>query len=156
MQIHIPSLIIGFVIAFIIASIFVMIAFEIRKKRALAFTKRFAIISEGLSSLKALSFRVSNQLHRLKSESDSEVVKKHLKGVNVIFQKMSAGMMPPTEEIALEALQGRSGSSEERAYEDSKKFRDDIRWLRQQIEKNGIEGLSEAEKSGKKSQVKLI
>ncbi len=154
MDIDLLSFVLGFVVAFVVSATFVMIAFEMRKKRALAFTKRFAVISEGLSSLKALSFRVCNQLNRSKSESDPEVIKKYLRGIIVIFEKMSAGMMPPTEEIALEALKGRSGSSEDRAYEDSKKFRDDIPSLRQQIEKNGIESLEDTKKSN--SEIRLV
>jgi hypothetical protein len=158
MKIDIFSFGVGFFIALVFCSIMIAIAFEVRKKRALAFIKRFAVISEGLSSLKALAFRVSGQLKRVRhhyqgeelSKKDLHKLKQAMDGLTYIFDSISAGMMPPTEEIAMEALQGRRSSSEHRAYEDSVKFRDDVRRLRQLLETQGLDGIGRHATSGKK------
>lgn len=158
MKIDLFSFGVGFLIALVFCSIMIAIAFEIRKKRALAFTKRFAVISEGLSSLKALAFRVSGQLKRVRhhsqgeelSKKDIHKMKQAMDGIAYIFDTISAGMMPPTEEIAMEALQGKRSSSEHRAYEDSLKFRDDVRRLRQVLETQGLDGIGRQAVSGKK------
>lgn len=139
----------GFLIALVFATIIIVIAFEIRKKRALAFTRRFAVISEGLSSLKALAFRLSGQLRRLRHHHQGEEMSKKdihrlnycIDGVISILDTISTGMMPPTEEIAMEALEGRANSAEQRAYADSIKFRDDVRQLRQMLETQGLDGI---------------
>lgn len=140
---------VGFLVALIFSSIMIAISSEIRKKRALAFTRRFAVISEGLSSLKALAFRISGQLRRLRHHyQGKELSKKEihkfrncLEGLTYIFETISAGMMPPTEEIAMEALEGRRTSAEKKAYEDGLKFRDDVRRLRQLLETQGLDGM---------------
>ncbi len=149
MDIHISSFLIGFFVATLFSAVFILVSFEVRKKRAVAFTKRFAIISEGLSSLKALCFRVSERIGNIEIDSynpsfeEMQRLQNSMESVRLVFDSISAGMMPPTEEIALEALRGRRGSSEDRAYEDSKKFRDNIRYLRKKLEEKGLEGLSE-------------
>lgn len=140
----------GFFVALILATIMVVISSELRKRRALAFTRRFAVISEGLSSLKALAFRVSGQLRRIRHHyQGKELSKKELlrfrqclEGLSYIFETISAGMMPPTEEIAMEALEGRRSSAEQKAYDDGIKFRNDIRTLRQLLETQGLEGIA--------------
>ena len=155
MNIDLISFGLGFLVAMICCSIMIGIAFEVRKNRALAFTKRFAIISEGLSSLKALSFRLSGQLKRLRhnyqgeelSKKDLHKLKQAIDGLAYIFDTVSAGMMPPTEEIAMEALEGRKSTSEQRAYEDGLKFRNDIRQLRQMLETQGLDGLGKQKRT---------
>lgn len=145
----------GFLVALIFSSIMIVIASELRKKRALAFTRRFAVISEGLSSLKALAFRISGQLRRLRhhyqgkdlSKKDIQRFRQCLEGLTYIFETISAGMMPPTEEIAMEALEGRRSSAEQKAYEDGLKFRDDVRRLRQILDNQGIEGIGKQSSS---------
>lgn len=149
MTLDVYSFIAGFLVAMLFSTIMLVISFEIRKRRALAFTKRFAVISEGLSSLKALAFRITGQLKRVRhhyqgqdiSKKDVGKLKQYLEGLGYIFETLSAEMMPPTEEIAMEALEGRSTSAEQKAYEDGVKFRDDIRKLRQSLETQGLEGL---------------
>lgn len=143
------SFIAGFGLASIVGFVMMLISFEVRQKRAIAFTKRFAVISEGLSSLKALAFRACVQIKKIRSQFDKaditkqdvKRVAKYLDSIIYIFDHISANMMPPTEEIAMNALSGKKTSAEERAYEDGIKFRNDIRQLRQKLEEEGLEEL---------------
>ncbi|NUM33849.1 MAG: hypothetical protein HUU50_04865 [Candidatus Brocadiae bacterium] len=143
------SFIAGFCLSSFLAFVFILVSFEIRKKRALAFTKRFSVISEGLSSLKALGFQVLLQVKKIRpqfdksdlTKQDIKKIAKYVDGMAYIFENLSAGMMPPTEEIAMGAITGRKNSSEQRAYDDSIKFRNEIRQLRHKLEEEGLEGL---------------
>ena len=138
----------GFFLATVLSVVILAIILEIRNKRAVAFTKRFAIISEGLSSLKALAFSTCSHLKKLKMKVEKEQaqhsdkkLQESLDGLVYILDNLSEGMMPPTEEIAMEALKGRNSSSKQRAYEDGLKFRDDVRKLRQMLKQEGLDGV---------------
>ncbi len=141
----------GFSLASVIALVMLLVASELQKKRAVAFTKRFAVLSEGLSSFKALSFRISTQLKKIRShwqqgevsKAEAKKILLYVDGLLYLFDNLSAGMVPPTEEIAMSALTGKKTSLEQRAYEDSIKFRDEIRQLRHLLEKSGLEGLAQ-------------
>lgn len=134
----------GVIVTALVSIAITIIRSELHKKRALAFTKKFSVLAEGLSSLKALAFRASNQLKKARLQIDNasttEIVG-YFDSMIYIFEKISAGMLPPTEEIAMSALKGHSTSAEQRAYEDSVKFRDDTRQICHQIDKEGISGL---------------
>ena len=141
--------IVGFLLSTVICSIFFLVTYEKRRKRAREFSKRFAVLSEALSSLKALAFHLSVQLKKSSSQLQNkgidnkniEVVKAHLDGTAYILDNISTGMMPPTEEIAMGALIGHKNTLEQRAYEDSLKFRNEIRKLRHKLDDEGLEDL---------------
>ncbi|HON45677.1 MAG: hypothetical protein KBC30_04000 [Planctomycetes bacterium] len=157
----------GFIIATILSVVIMMITEEVRKKRAIAFTKRFSLISEGLSSLKALAFRVTGQLKKIRpqcqpqniTKENIEQISSYIDSMIYIFDIISAGMMPPTEEIAMGAITGKKNSAEQKAYEDSIKFRDDIRRIRHQLDEVGLDGLKQfltPEKEKKSFEVKIV
>ena len=151
----------GFFLATVLSVVILAIILEIRKKRAVAFSRRFAVISEGLSSLKALAFSTCGHLKKMKSQLAKErhgnqKLQESLDGLVYIFDNLSAGMMPPTEEIAMEALQGRNSSSKQRAYEDGLKFRDDVRKLRQMLKQQGLDGVGRVALQTKKSEIEPV
>ncbi len=147
--------VIGFIVAATIFLIILLVHAGIQKKRALAFTKRFAILSEALSSFKAVAYQITIQLRKTRSQlhinemtkNDAKKLVNCVDGLTYIFDNLSAGMVPPTEEIAMSALTGKKTSLEQRAYEDSLKFRDEIRQLRHTIEQKGLDGLANIKKT---------
>ena len=79
----------GFIIATILSVVIMMITEEVRKKRAIAFTKRFSLISEGLSSLKALAFRVTGQLKKIRPQCQPQnITKENIEQISSYIDSM--------------------------------------------------------------------
>lgn len=138
----------GFVVAAITALIIIWLNIHKRQQRAKEFSKRFAALSEALSSFKALSYQIVQHIKKIRQpyvnqqvEEDQKKLLQAMGGLMYLFENLSESMIPPTEEIALSALDGKNTSLEEKAYQDSIKFRDDVRSLKQLVTQHGLDGL---------------
>lgn len=165
---------IGVILTTITVLIIMALRIKKRRERADEFSKRFVALAEALSSFKALSFQIAEQIRKIRqayhdkttiNQNDdldvednpedqdlmNELKEKDLLevlgGLMYLFENLSAQMIPPTEEIALSALDGKKTALEDKAYQDSVQFREDIRQLKRLLTKHGLDGLSNFKKS---------
>ncbi len=138
----------GFVVATIIILIIIWLNIQKREQRAKEFSARFKALSEALSSFKALSFQIVEHIKEIRRpyinqelEENQKQLLQAMGGLMYLFENLSVSMIPPTEEIALSALDGKKTALEDKAYQDSIKFRDDVRSLKQLVSQYGLDGL---------------